>query len=514
MKKILIYTIFRNSEKYIDLYYSQVKNIVYSFPEIEFYFSAYENDSSDGTKEALLKKDWSFFKDFSIITENIGTRSFGSVVSEERVRNIANARNKAILAKNFLYEVDYVMNIESDVKYDVQTVEKIINFNKKEDFDIVSGFTWHIENDEFRLYDKWATRTTDATGYYKKVEYGKVVEDLMPNWNNVDYAKYYSTSNGICLYKAKPLQDGIRYGHISSTINKADCEMYVICEDFIKNGYDKIFIIHNALIEHGENILFKNKIPKIIWQTYKTDYEDLPSYAKEATKTWKKLNPDYEYRYFNDRDIYKFIKYNYGDEMIKLFESFKVPVMKADLWRYLVTYKYGGIYCDIDTLCLDPIDKWINSESKMVVAPENGLHYVQWIFAVEPNSPIIKEVIDLLVDRCQNIDYDMPAFVHHYTGPGLFTDGIRKFFDLPDLNHDCESMKKHFNCYCELLQKEALGYASNKKLQDAGFFCYSGKHWRMFRDISVKHIFGSEQWNDGQYSQWTKNPLAKKSRQI
>ena len=28
-----------------------------------------------------------------------------------------------------------------------------------------------------------------------------------------------------------------------------------------------------------------------------------------------------------------------------------IAVMKADLWRYCVIYKYGGIYADADTVC-------------------------------------------------------------------------------------------------------------------------------------------------------------------
>jgi hypothetical protein len=511
MKKVLIYTIFRNCEKTIDLYYSQVRNIVFSFPDIDFYFSAYENDSTDSTKQMLLSKDWSFFKDYSIVTEDINTEHFGSVISEQRVKNLAEARNKAILAKGLLDTVDHVMMIESDVKYGIDAVAKILNFGKTQEFDIVSGFTWHIEDGIFQLYDKWATRRTDAKTYNEKGS-GKPFIDLVENWAETDYGRYYSTSNGICLYRAEPFKKGIRYGHISSTTGEPDCEMYVVCEGFAKNGYNKIFIIHNALIEHGDSFMANRQIPKTIWQTYKTDYNNLPKDAKNASQTWKKLNPDYEYKYMNDRDIYKFVKYNYGEEMLSLMNSMKVPVMKADLWRYLVIYKYGGIYCDIDTICNKPIDEWIPHDSKMVVAPENGLHYIQWTFASEPKSPIIKSIIDVVVERCQNVDYGRKHFVHYHTGPDAFTEGIRRYFGLPDISHDCEGMKQHFNCFCGTLQNEAKTYVGNKKITDAGFFCFSGKNWEMFREIAVKHLFGSEAWDSGDYEQWTQNTLAKESR--
>ena len=51
MKNILIYTIFRNSEKKLEQYYSQIKTIVETYPEYNSYRSLYENDSTDNTKE-------------------------------------------------------------------------------------------------------------------------------------------------------------------------------------------------------------------------------------------------------------------------------------------------------------------------------------------------------------------------------------------------------------------------------------------------------------------------------
>lgn len=515
MKKILIYTIFRDSAEYIDIYHSQIRNIVYSFPDIDFYFSAYENDSVDGTGNKLLEKDWSFFRDYSIISENLNTPKFGSVMSEERVMNLANARNKAVYAKNFVSNVDYVLMIESDIIYDIRAVEKILNFEKVEEFDIVSGFTWHIENNEFTLYDKWATRKTNALEYYRNGR-GKVFIDLPENWKKIGYAKYKSTSNGICLYKSEPFKEGIKHHHISRFTDDFDCEMAVLCEKFIDRGYNKIYIIHSALIEHAKpsSDLVSGNIPKIIWQTYKTKEKDLPTFAKEAANTWKDLNPEYDYRYFSDIDIKKFIIDNYDSEILELFNSFKVPVMKADLWRYLVIYKMGGVYCDIDTLCKNPIRNWIPHNATMVVAPENGLHYAQWVFAASPENPVLKNVIDVIVERCKTIDYSKKHFVHYYTGPDAFTTGIRDYFNLPDLSHECRDMQQEFNCYCGLLQNEAKDYVYNNDISDSGFFCYGGRFWDIFRETSVKHLFGSMSWANGEYQQWVENPLAKKSRTV
>jgi mannosyltransferase OCH1-like enzyme len=253
-------------------------------------------------------------------------------------------------------------------------------------------------------------------------------------------------------------------------------------------------------------------IPKIIWQTYKTSYDDLPGYAKEAAQTWQEMNPDYEYRYMTDEEVYAFVLEHFGQDVVDLMKSFKVPVMRADLWRYLVVYIYGGIYADLDTLCQAPAEEWIPANAKMVIAPENGVHYAQWCFAATPKHPAIKSIIDLVLERCKDINYSMPSFIHYHTANKVFSDGIRKYFNLPDIEHPCERMETEFNCWCGFLQEEVLTYSTNKQMLAEGLFCHSGDDWDMFREKGVKHLFGSNNWRDGNYQRWTKNALAAKSR--
>ena len=42
---------------------------------------------------------------------------------------------------------------------------------------------------------------------------------------------------------------------------------------------------------------------KIIWQTHKWEYEDLPDLYKKTSKTWQIMNPDWEYRYIPNSQI-------------------------------------------------------------------------------------------------------------------------------------------------------------------------------------------------------------------
>lgn len=241
MKNILIYTIFRNSEKKLEQYYSQIKSIVETYPEYNFYLSLYENDSTDNTKELLNKFDWSFAADTFLNCENVGTDFFGSVKEEQRVKNLAAARNKAIEAKDFLEKVDHVLDIESDMRFSVDTVGKILKFKETYNLarvDIVSSVS-RLKNNN--VYDIWATRQTPNE------EEG----NLYDNWADIPFAKYYATCNGICLFDAIPFQQGIRYGWYNERFKKYDCDTSVICEEFHKIGYSEIYIDHTANCYHN-----------------------------------------------------------------------------------------------------------------------------------------------------------------------------------------------------------------------------------------------------------------------
>lgn len=39
-------------------------------------------------------------------------------------------------------------------------------------------------------------------------------------------------------------------------------------------------------------------------------------------------------------------------------------ILKADFFRYLILFARGGVYTDIDTVSLKPIDEWISNNEK------------------------------------------------------------------------------------------------------------------------------------------------------
>jgi mannosyltransferase OCH1-like enzyme len=103
-------------------------------------------------------------------------------------------------------------------------------------------------------------------------------------------------------------------------------------------------------------------IPKLIHQTWKTD--DIPKKHRPFVNKVKTLNPEWSYKLWTDRDNDEFVKSEFP-EFHRVFTGFSKNIMRADVIRYLIMYKIGGVYLDLDYEVLKPF----NFENKNIVLP-------------------------------------------------------------------------------------------------------------------------------------------------
>jgi len=172
-----------------------------------------------------------------------------------------------------------------------------------------------------------------------------------------------------------------------------------------------------------------NNIPKIIWQTCSFELNSIPRYIQSPIDTWKDKNPTWEYRYSTHEDCENFILSTYGDEYLEIYKNIAQGQIKADFWRYLVIYEHGGVYADVDTVCLDPIESWVDLDKELVLTTNDyvelgGEVLVQWCFAAAPKSLVLKSVIDKMLSlmklkNYKNIDVSE-------TGPLMWDQAIKE----------------------------------------------------------------------------------------
>lgn len=245
LPRVLVCTICRNLESNFQVYYSQLKNSVTNLSsDYDFFFSIYENDSTDTTKQVISNADWSFFKDWAVTVENLGAGKY-SGNELERVKILATARNKCIEAKGFYRDVDWVLFVESDIQYTPEDFARILRHGDV-DVDIFSGIA--VTKDTRVIYDLWATRYSpkDAPTDYA------YVFDLEPH----GVKELWATFSCLCLYKAEPFKNGVWFHWMNERFGCHDCDTTVICENFRKAGYTKIFADYSINPQHpAENLI-------------------------------------------------------------------------------------------------------------------------------------------------------------------------------------------------------------------------------------------------------------------
>jgi mannosyltransferase OCH1-like enzyme len=86
---------------------------------------------------------------------------------------------------------------------------------------------------------------------------------------------------------------------------------------------------------------------------------DPPKKYHSYMNSWKIYHPDRKYILWNEQMGNSFMKKHYS-HYYDLYQQLQYPVMKVDFLRYCLLSIYGGIYADIDYLCLRNFDEYID----------------------------------------------------------------------------------------------------------------------------------------------------------
>lgn len=63
----------------------------------------------------------------------------------------------------------------------------------------------------------------------------------------------------------------------------------------------------------------------------------------------------------------RFVNTHFTGIIADSYNRLNIIVAKVDFWRYLVLYKYGGVYLDMDSSIDVPLDTLINEEDEAII---------------------------------------------------------------------------------------------------------------------------------------------------
>jgi hypothetical protein len=239
---------------------------------------------------------------------------------------------------------------------------------------------------------------------------------------------------------------------------------------------------------------------------------ELPAELAQNVARIKALNPGWEYRFYDDEDIVAFIGANYPAAVLASYQriSSRYGAARADLFRYLLMYKVGGVYLDIKTAPTRPLDSVLLGTDRYVLsywqnegATESwGMHheirdipggeFQQWYIICVPGHPALKAAIENVLT---NIDNYIPSLhgvgkkgVLRVTGPIAYTRAV--FDHLPGTAYRIVDSTKDLGLQYNLYAKQShqTAFKSHYSLQTAPVVTLG------FRKRQLTHVYAVAQY--------------------
>ena len=192
------------------------------------------------------------------------------------------------------------------------------------------------------------------------------------------------------------------------------------------------------------------QIPKRIIQTGRHAHQPLRNRAVIANL--RLLNPDYDYLFFDDQQVQAFIDREFR-QYRGVFDSFPFPIQRYDFFRYLVVYRLGGFYFDLDFLLASGLSELRDSGCVFPFEGPTLSHYLcthhnmdweigNYAFGASAGHPFLEAIIENCVKAQKDPAWvktmlrGCPPFLRNEyrslntTGPGLITRTLAENVEL------------------------------------------------------------------------------------
>lgn len=154
---------------------------------------------------------------------------------------------------------------------------------------------------------------------------------------------------------------------------------------------------------------------KVIYQTYECEFSELHDMFKKTAQTWIDMHPDWVYHFSSaekrKEEIVSIL--NLSKHQIEAYDSLN-GVLQGDIWRFIMTAEYSGMYADLDSIPLSNVENVINKLDKAVdiIAPLEGYQIVgegsntsNYVFG--KNTYLGKELIKIIYEFLEMSAYNI-----------------------------------------------------------------------------------------------------------
>ena len=164
-------------------------------------------------------------------------------------------------------------------------------------------------------------------------------------------------------------------------------------------------------------------LPNVLFRTAEPAFRDLHPLIKEKMFAVTRENPVYRQVYFSASDRWDFVKKFYPQYMND-YKNLLPGAYKADLFRYLLIYRYGGVYADIGMLFTKPLQEILFPSDEFVGAVDFvSSNLFNGFFAAYARHPLLRVVIAIVEDNLRHMRYNCNNL--DITGPKVLGRAFR-----------------------------------------------------------------------------------------
>ncbi|WP_160713065.1 glycosyltransferase [Chitinophaga solisilvae] len=208
-------------------------------------------------------------------------------------------------------------------------------------------------------------------------------------------------------------------------------------------------------------------IPKVIHLTYAGG--KLPPLYRQCIRRAKKLHAAWQFKIYDDAAARQVLEQQMP-VLLPVYDGYPTAIQRADMFRVVVVYLFGGFYLDMDMYCHTPLDELCHfqlvlAEEKVLSEEECGalghLHrsrIANYMFGSMPQHPFWPTLLNAMIARYRTA-VSSERDILETTGPGLLTDIYHQSAALkeqiwllrnpgtPCINECCGGLSCHFGTY-------------------------------------------------------------------
>jgi len=181
-------------------------------------------------------------------------------------------------------------------------------------------------------------------------------------------------------------------------------------------------------------------IPRVLHQIWLQGESSIPERYRAQRRSWEERNPGWEHRFWDQASIRALVASRYA-WFLPVFDGYRYLHQRVDSGRYFILYEQGGVYADIDTECLLPIEGLLRQhpragllvseqpfgpfEMKLIRLAVGARRIVSnAVMAAAPRTPPLGAMIRRLPGAVHRLAFLRELNITYSTGPALLSQAL------------------------------------------------------------------------------------------